>query len=124
MGYNFELRLAQFRFTRHVAYLINYAIDNGFNLSLGEAFRTDYQQKEYVRIGYSKTMDSKHLKRLAIDFNIFMDGRLLFSEKSRHDEDLALCKPLGEYWVSLSEKNQWGGFFDGGWDAGHFETSV
>lgn len=69
-------------------------------------------------------MESKHLERLAIDINFFKDGRLLLSEKSRHDEDYELLKPIGEYWENLNPKNKWGGSFTGAWDMGHFQTEV
>lgn len=126
MSYNDDLRAAQDRFARHVAFLINFihSPEYGFTISFGEAFRTEYQQKEYLRTGFSKTMDSKHLIRLAVDFNFFKDGRLLLSDKSLHTEDVALLKPFGEYWQNLHPKNQWGGFWSDAWDAGHFQSEL
>ena len=126
MAYAEQLREAQDRFARHVAYLINFihSPENGFKISLGEVLRTEYQQAEYLRKGLTRTNDSKHLLKLAIDINFFKDGRLLLSEKSRHDEDFELLKPIGEYWQTLHPKNRWGGFFTGAWDMAHFQTDI
>lgn len=125
MGYKEDLRDAQDRFARHVAHLINFIhSETDLTISFGEAYRTEYQQKEYLRTGFSKTMDSKHLQRLAIDLNFFKEGRLLLSEKERHKEDYDLLKPIGEYWLTLNTKNEWGGFWDGAWDMAHFQTSI
>lgn len=126
MSYKTDLRAAQDRFAGHVVYLINFirSPEHGFKISLGEVFRTEYQQKEYLRTGFTKTLDSKHLLKLAIDINFFLEGRLLLSEKERHKEDYELLKPVGEYWQDLHEKNQWGGFWEGAWDMGHFQTDI
>lgn len=124
MSYADQLRDAQFEFTRHIGYLINFAYANGFTLSFGEAFRTEYQQKEYLRTGRSQTLDSYHLKRLAVDFNIFVDGYYLFSDKSRKTQDIEIVKPLGQYWESLSKLNRWGGNFKSLDDFYHFERTL
>ena len=54
--------------------LIEYATEQGFNITAGEMYRTEYQQAKYVAEGKSKTMNSYHLKRLAIDLNFFLNG--------------------------------------------------
>lgn len=145
MSYNEELRERQFRFMRNRAHLINYAFDNGYKLTAGEAFRSPKTQAEHVASGLSLTMNSMHLKRLADDYNIFIeheDGTdyLLFQPKKdneteqdykdRIDRELLLAKPLGDYWCSLDKANRWGGDFDkdgnpinGNFkDGGHFEN--
>lgn len=119
-----DLRQAQFEFTKHIGFLINFAFANGFTLTFGEAWRTEYQQAEYLRTGRSKTMDSYHLKRLAIDFNIFVDGYYLFSDKERYKRDIALCEKLGNYWEELDEMNRWGGRFKSLDDFYHFERQL
>jgi hypothetical protein len=55
-----------------------------------------------------------HTKRLAIDFNVFKDGKYLTKS-----EDL---RELGEYWKSLNPKNAWGGDFKNA-DGNHFSQS-
>lgn len=113
----------QFAFSKDVAALFLYLIDHGFNWSLGEALRTEYQQAEYVRTGRSKTSNSQHLKKLAIDLNIFKDGMLC---------NAAQLKGVGDYWEGLSPLNRWGGSWRGLVEAGkssfvdspHFERYV
>lgn len=117
----------QWEFLKCVAKLIQYAEDNGYKLTGGELYRTADQQYLYY-YGYkiendklvkttqkSKTMNSNHLKRLAIDFNIFKDKVLTYDVKD--------CEPLGKYWESLDKKCKWGGFWK--WkDVPHFEYKL
>jgi hypothetical protein len=115
----------QWEFTKDIAKLIIFADTNGFVLTGGEWFRTIEQQKIHVQNGNSKTMNSKHLSRLAMDFNIFYDvdsdGDMDLIERTEHVKKFA--SKLGEYWCSLSPKNLWG-FSAWGWDSPHFERDV
>jgi len=112
----------QWQFLIDIANLINFAAKNNFILTGGELYRTEEQQKIYVSTGKSKTMDSNHLKRLAIDFNVFFKGELTY--------DWETIKVLGDYWESLSPQNRWGGDFnknekkDGFIDSPHFERQL
>lgn len=109
-------------FTQNVAKLIFFACGLGIELTMGEAYRTKEQQEIYVRTGKSKTMNSNHLRRLAIDFNFFINGKLTY--------DFDKVKPLGDYWESLHPANRWGGDFnqndkeDGFVDTPHFEMNI
>lgn len=111
-------------FTKNVASLIEYATTIGVSLTFGEVYRTKDQQILYVTgktfnpagvlvstKKLSKTMKSAHIKRLAVDFNVFVDGE--------YKTDKASYKTLGDYWKTLHPKNVWGG--DWGWDSNHFE---
>lgn len=80
----------QKQFVRMVADLIIFAYDNGYELSFGDA---------WARSGHAA--GSYHYKRLAIDLNLFKDGRWL---KLTEDH-----LPLGEYWESNG--GTWGGRF-------------
>lgn len=117
-----KLSTAQQIFTSNIAKLIVFAELKGFGLTFGEAFRTNEQQLIYVQTGKSKTMDSKHLKRLAVDFNCFKNGNLTY--------DWNDIKVLGDYWESLNENNRWGGDWnkndikDGFIDVPHFEMNL
>lgn len=91
----------QWEFLKDVAKLINYADSLGYKLTGGELYRTKYQQKRYIKLGRSQTMNSKHLSRLAIDLNLFIDNNLTYEF-----EDF---EPLGVYWESLNPNNKWGG---------------
>ncbi len=111
-----SLSVQQQIFSQHIAKLIFYANSLGVNLTFGEAYRTEYQQKEYLRTGKSKTMNSNHLRRLAVDFNFFIRGKLYY----KHE----LIDEIGVYWESLSVQNRWGGNFKGFYDSPHFERHV
>lgn len=124
----------QAKFTWMVGQLIRFAYTlDGYQLTFGDAYRSSdslpcpscAMQHSYqdllVHAGRSMSKNSLHLDRLAVDFNVFVDGNPAKPEEFR---------PLGEYWESL-EPNlaQWGGRFGVpeaerphkiGWDAGHF----
>ena len=81
--------------------LIHKATELGFVVTAGELFRTPEQQQIYVKTGRSKTMNSLHLQRRAVDLNFFVDGKLTY--------DKATLAPLGAFWESLHPLNSWGG---------------
>lgn len=92
----------QRRFTLLVAKLIEHAYAEGYQLTFGEAFRTPEQAELNARRG-TGIRNSLHTKRLAIDLNLFRDGRYLTSTEDH--------RPLGEYWESLDPDCAWGGRF-------------
>lgn len=96
--------------------LIAYATEQGFQVTGGELFRTPEQQQIYVKTGRSKTMNSNHLKRLAIDLNFILAGALCYDK-----EKLA---PLGKFWEGLHSENRWGGNFSSFKDMPHFERNI
>lgn len=96
--------------------LIQHATELGFTVTGGELYRTAGQQKLYVDSGRSKTLNSNHLKRLAIDLNFIRDGKLVY--------DMEMLRPLGEYWQGLNSANRWGGFFKSFKDMPHFERNL
>jgi len=106
----------QAAFLRDVRKLLARADELGFVVTGGELYRTPEQQEIYVKTGRSKTMNSIHLKRCAIDLNFFREGRLTY--------DKTLIKPLGDYWESLDPKNRWGGNWTRFVDVPHFERRV
>ena len=99
-------------FAFNVAKLINYAIDCGYKVSLGEAFRTQEQAALYAKSGIG-IVNSQHCKRLAIDLN-------LFDEHNNYLTDASHYEKLGIYWESLSGFNRAGYKFPKG-DANHYE---
>ena len=69
-------------------------------------------QEIYFKTGRSKTMESRHLNKLAGDFTIWFSGRMLFAPGQTNDQylaDLELMRPLGIFWESLHQDNVWGG---------------
>jgi len=122
----------QIIFSLNVADLIHFANNRSIGLTFGEGYRTKDQQKLYY-YGYtlkvknsvldlikgrvkSKTLNSKHLKRLAVDFNFFICGKLTY------DKETLQC--LGDFWESLHPKNRWGGNFKNFKDVPHFEMNI
>jgi len=120
-------------FTRHISRLILYATGLGIGLTFGDAYRPKMLQYLYF-YGYtirmsgvipklirakkrSKTLNSNHKKRLAVDFNFFIDGKLIYKHK--------LINALGQYWEGLDPAhNRWGGNFKNIYDSPHFERNI
>lgn len=108
--------LDQANFLQDVALLIQKAREMGFLVTGGELFRTVEQQQIHIKAGRSKTMNSMHLTRRAIDLNFFKDGKLTY--------DKQLLAPLGKYWESLDPLNSWGGNGKRFVDTPHFSRGV
>ena len=103
----------QEKFTQDLVKLLNYLIDNGYTIRLGEVERTQTQQEIYIKEGKSKTYNSMHLKRCAADLHIFKSGEWLQSKTQ--------LQSIGDYWESLDQSNKWGGNFKTFLDTPHFE---
>lgn len=84
------LREKQSKFVGKVALLIIYAETLGYELTFGDAFASSGHKE-----------GSFHYKRLAIDLNLFKDGKYLTSTSDH--------LPLGEFWESIG--GTWGGRF-------------
>jgi hypothetical protein len=100
-------------FTLNVAKLIQWAYDNGYELTFGEALRTP-EQAAHNAITGAGIANSLHLIKLAIDLNLFKDGV--------YQTDSAAYKPLGDFWKTLDPINAWGGDFSKP-DGNHYSTS-
>jgi len=88
-------------FARMVADLIIWAYDHGYEVTFGDAFR---DPRAFGGLGFVKAYGhpmSYHKERLAIDLNLFKDGRYLTRTEDH--------RPLGEYWKSIG--GTWGGDF-------------
>ena len=108
----------QWQFLKDVAMLIQYADAQGYKLTGGELYRTMAQQRLYVLSGRSKTFNSRHLKRKAIDLNLFVNNKYC-SKPTK--ECLQAWRNLGVYWQMLSEENRYGGFWKSFRDFPHYE---
>lgn len=94
----------QRKFTLMISKLIQFAYENGYELTFGDAYRDPRVHGEGgVKKSYSSA-NSLHKSRLAVDFNLFKDGKFLTSTEDH--------KILGEYWESLG--GAWGGRFNDG----------
>jgi len=87
------LRQKQSKFALMVSLLIQYAYSIGYEITFGDA---------WAQSGHKK--NSNHYIRLAIDLNLFKDGKYLQSTEDH--------KLLGKYWEFLG--GCWGGRFKDG----------
>jgi len=108
----------QAKFLLDICKLIQYATSIGFIVTGGELYRTLEQQEIYLKAGKSKTKNSRHLSRLAMDLNIFR----LENDKLVLIEDVKRLSDIKKYWMSLDLKNDCG--LNWGWDLNHFERKV
>ena len=104
----------QWEFLKDVARLILKADELGYKLTGGELWRPDEMQEIYLATGKSHVNRSQHQDRLAIDFNLFVNGAIQWI---KNDDWIV----LGDFWKSLSSKNRWGGDWKTLLDQYHFE---
>lgn len=98
------LRQKQSRFLVMVAHLILEAVAMGYELTEGDAYR---DPRVHGTLGEKKgygNANSCHKIRLAIDLNLFKDGKYL--------EGTEAHRPLGEKWEAMG--GTWGGRFGDG----------
>jgi len=93
-------------FAKILPALLNKAHELGYEVTLGDAYR-DPRIHGTVgeKLGYGHR-NSCHKVRLAIDLNLFRDGKFL-TETADH-------KILGEWWETLHPLCRWGGRFNDG----------
>lgn len=103
-------------FSRDLCKLLAEGFARGYEARIGEVMRTPEQQALNVQNGASKTMNSMHLKKCAVDIHWTKNGVVCYPEE------------LGRYWEGLSTFNRYGGNFDKDWtkadnfkDAPHYE---
>lgn len=99
-------------FTKDLVKLLSKAIELGYGIRFGEAFRPPEMQEIYVKTGRSKTMNSMHIKKCAVDLHFTSGGVICYP------------KELGDYWESLNSLNQWGGNWRTFKDKPHFQRTV
>jgi hypothetical protein len=103
----------QWLFADLVAKLLKYARKKGYRVSLGEAWRPKETASMYARSGRG-IANSLHCSRLAIDVNLFKDGKYLTDSES--------YELLGRYWERQNELCCWGGRFSRP-DGNHFSIT-
>jgi hypothetical protein len=92
-------------FARMVPLLILKAYEMGYEVTFGEAWRPPAQAARNAAAG-TGIANSLHIDRLAIDLNLFRDGKYLTSTEAH--------RPLGEWWEQQHELACWGGRFGDG----------
>lgn len=86
------------RFAKMFFLLLKFATAHGYEWKIGRAFVTE---AEAASTGFTKSL---HRKLLAIDLELYKDGKYL-TKTEEHNE-------LGEYWESIG--GSWGGRFEDG----------
>lgn len=107
-----KLSEVQREFTRDIGKLIEWAYANGYELTMGDAYRSPRAFGGMGEAGPYGRAYSAHKQRLAADFNLFVDG-IYRTDTKAHES-------LGEYWKSLNPENRWGGDFGTGEDGNHY----
>lgn len=92
----------QSRFSWLLAKLILYAEAAGYDVTMGECWRTPEQARANASSGRGIS-GSLHCDRLAADINLFKDGKYL--------RDTESYRILGEWWERQCEDCAWGGRF-------------
>lgn len=103
-------------FTHRVYLLLDWLYSHGYEVTLGECFRPAETAKLYADEG-SGIANSLHCLRLAIDLNLFLNGKYLTDTKQ--------YEPAGLFWESLSTPEAqcaWGGRFEQP-DGDHFSLA-
>lgn len=105
------LREKQSLFAELVAVLLTEAGRLGFAVTLGEAWRSPEEAARLAKIGKG-VKNSLHCQRLAIDLNLFKDGKYLTASEA--------YQPLGDAWEALNPLCRWGGRWN---DGNHFSVT-
>lgn len=93
-------------FAKLVARLLDKAHELGYEVTLGDAYRDPRLHGAFgEKKGYGRSR-SCHKLRLAIDLNLFKDGKYLVSTEDH--------RPLGEWWEKQHDLARWGGRFQDG----------
>lgn len=96
-----SLREKQSLFASMIPALINKAIELGYEVTLGDAYRDPRLHGALgVKQGYGHSK-SCHKIRLAIDLNLFKDGKFITTNEGHQQ--------LGEWWET--QGGSWGGRF-------------
>lgn len=99
-------------FARDLVSLLRKAFALGYEARIAEVFRPQEMQDIYVRLGKSKTRNSMHLKKCAVDIYFTKNGQLVYP------------KELWVFWESLSPLNQAGGKWKSFKDQPHYQRTV
>ena len=110
-----NLRAKQSLFVKLLADLIQYAYEElGYELTGGELWRSPDEAALNAEQG-DGIANSLHCDRLAIDLNLFIDGKYCADSESH--------RPLGEYWKKLHPLCRWGGDFKHKPDGCHYSVT-
>lgn len=106
------LRQKQSIFAFLVARLLIHMNENGFEFTFGEAYRSPEEAMRLSKLGVG-AKSSLHTKKLAIDINLFKDGKYLDKTEDH--------KEFGIWWEKQHPNCRWGGSFKQRKDGNHYE---
>lgn len=106
-----SLSSTQQEFSLCIAKLIIHANVMLVGFTFGDAYRDPRVHGKFDEKKSYSAGRSVHKIRLAVDLNLFVDGKYIT------DGNHEAYKELGEYWKSLHKLARWGGDFN---DANHF----
>ncbi len=93
------------------------AVERGLDFIVTDGCRTVEEQREFVRTGKSKTMNSRHLGGLAIDYVGLVGGRVTY--------DVAVMTAISECFKRAAAKRKvpivWGGDWKSFKDTPHIQ---
>ena len=112
-----SLSAKQQLFSRLIARLILDLTRRGFEVTFGEAYRTPEQAQLNAKRGIG-IANSLHCQRLAIDLNLFENGKFL-TETSEY----LIAGELWESYSTMEYECAWGGRFKTNPDGNHFSIS-
>lgn len=90
------------------------------DFGITEGLRTLDTQKLYFENGKSKTMNSKHLKGLAVDIVVFVDGKVTWDLEHYKTVAAHIKKVAEELKIPIVWGGDWKSFIDGP----HFELKL
>lgn len=94
----------QRRFAKMVVQLLNKLQEMGYEYTWGDAYRDPRVHGEWGQKRSYSAGKSVHKMRLAVDLNLFKDGKYLTKTEDH--------RPLGEFWESIG--GTWGGRWNDG----------
>ncbi len=109
------LSRAQREFALEVSCLIRYIYRKGYEVTFGDAYRDPRSHGEMGEFKAYGRRNSAHKQRLAVDLNLFKDGRYIGNLPTAKDH----YRPFGIYWESRHPDHRWGGDFSND-DSNHF----
>ena len=106
----------QYDFAKDVIKLFQFIIDTKMKFTIGEVWRRESTQAWLYKQGFTKTFNSDHLKKLAVDLFFWYNNKFL----ENNDRTKLILMPIADYWKSLNKQNYWGGYFLNFLDTSHF----
>ena len=102
----------QQEFALHIGYLLQHINAAGYACTFGDAYRSPKAFGGMGEKGPYGHINSQHKLRLAVDLNLFKNGRYLSDSESH--------RPFAEYWEALHPDNRSGIHWN---DGNHYERN-